>query len=83
MIQKKCVVCSKCHDVVYDGTCECNNVAIRQSETSINIYVDDTNSIEFMEVILNTDGRIVYSEKIFMYPMVNLKEIRCQLMNLE
>lgn len=78
MIQEKCVVCSKCHDVVFKGTCSCGNVAIRQFLDTINIYVDDIDTMEFMEVITNTEGRIIFTERIFMYPSINLKELMCQ-----
>ena len=67
------VICNLCHSVISEGICECSNVAIITTEEYTNLYIDDLTTIDLMSVVINSENRIVFSEKVFMYPLTKLK----------
>ena len=67
------VICNLCHSVISEGTCECSNVAIISESTFTNLYIDDLTTIDLVSVVVNSENRVVFSEKVFMYPLTKLK----------
>jgi hypothetical protein len=71
------VICNLCYSVISEGICGCSNVAIITTEEYTNLYIDDLSTIDLVSVIVNSENRVVFSEKIFMYPLTKLKGIKC------